>query len=156
MRKLLITTTLAAFTAAAALGAGTLSASADPWYPGWHRGGWHHHGWDRGYGRGYYRGGWHDRGWRHHDNGGAIAAGIGGLALGALIGGAVASPRYEPDYYYGRPVPVQRVYPLHRVRPGYRSVSAEHVAACARHYRTYNPSTDTFTGNDGRAHYCRY
>ncbi|WP_445504927.1 hypothetical protein [Microvirga sp. G4-2] len=35
--------------------------------------------------------------WRHHNNGGAIAAGvIGGLALGALA----AQPAY-PTYYYG-------------------------------------------------------
>ncbi|MCB8839636.1 BA14K family protein [Aurantimonas sp. VKM B-3413] len=157
MRKLLIMSTLAAFTATAALGAGTVTASADPWNHGWHHRGGHHDGWNRGYHRGY-RG---DRGWRHHNDGAALAAGIGGLALGALIGGAVASPRYygpgyAPDYYYGRPVPVERVYPLHRVRPGVRSVSAEHVAACARHYKSYDARTDTFLGYDGRRHYCRY
>lgn len=30
-----------------------------------------------------------------------------------------------------------------------------HVQRCLNRYRTYDPDTDTFVGNDGRRHYCR-
>jgi hypothetical protein len=61
-----------------------------------HRGGWH--GPRRHYGGGHYR-----RGWR----GPGVAAGVAGLAAGAIIGGAIASqaqPVYEPYPVYGAPV----------------------------------------------------
>ncbi|MEX6506028.1 BA14K family protein [Jiella sp. M17.18] len=160
MRKLLTSCALATAVVLGAFGASTASASAQTYWH--HGGGWHHGGWGGG-GPWYHGGGWHNRsyggGWHHHDNGAAIAAGIGGLALGAIVGGALASgPTYyeEPGYYYERPVPLYRVYPARRAVRVYRSASAEHIAACARHYRTYNPRTDTFIGNDHRAHYCRY
>ena len=58
------------------------------------------------------------RGWHHHDRGGAVAAGvIGGLALGAIAGSAIAQPGptviYEDDY----PVEYRRVYRPHRDLP---------------------------------------
>ena len=30
-----------------------------------------------------------------------------------------------------------------------------HVQRCLNRYRSYDPDTDTFVGNDGRRHYCR-
>ena len=58
------------------------------------------------------------RDWHHHDRGGAIAAGvIGGLALGAIAGSALAQPGptvvYEDDY----PVEYERVYRPRRDLP---------------------------------------
>jgi hypothetical protein len=76
-------------------------AEARPW--GW-RGGW------GGPGVGYYGGyrswgggGYYRRGW---GGGGAVAAGIAGLAIGGLIGSALATPAYGysyPAYGYSYP-----------------------------------------------------
>lgn len=79
----------------------------------------------------------HGYGYRHHDRGGAIVGGIMGLAAGAIIAGAL-SQREEPR----------------RVVRGYRG-DADHVAYCARRYRSYDPYSNTFVGNDGRARQCR-
>ena len=152
-----VSAALAAVIAAGAVSAGTSAASADPWRHGggyhhgggWnHGGGWYHGG---GYRHDHYRGGWH-----HHDNGAAVAAGIGGLALGAIVGSALASPGYDEPAYYDRPVPVERVYPVrraYRVEP--RSVYyGNHATVCAEHYKSYDPRTDTFLGYDGYRHRC--
>ena len=150
MRKFVSTALAAAVVATGALGAGTVSASADQY---WRHGGGYHHGGGWGHG-----GGW-DRGYRHHDNGAALAAGIGGLALGAIVGGALAQPSYdEPPAYYYRPVPVERVYPVRRAyrvepRPIYYG---DHVSVCLDRYRSYDPRSDTFLGNDGYRHRCNY
>ncbi|MBO0904378.1 BA14K family protein [Jiella sonneratiae] len=146
MRRFISTALATSLIAGAALGTTTFGASADsrhngPWY---RHGGWH---------QDYHRGGWN-----HHDDGAAIAAGIGGLALGAIVGGALASPRYEeaPPAYYYRPVPVERVYPVRRSyevapRPVYYG---DHVQVCLEHYRSYEPRSDTFLGYDGYRHRC--
>lgn len=80
---------------------------------------------------GYYHHGY------HHDRGGAIVGGIMGLAAGAIIAGAMN----------------QREEPRRAVR-GYRG-DADHVAYCARKYRSYDPYSNTFVGRDGRARQCR-
>ncbi|TSE13156.1 BA14K family protein [Mesorhizobium intechi] len=111
---------------------------------------------------------------RHHGNGDAIAAGVLGLAAGALIGGALANDRPPPDAnryyddgYYNdgyydrdvrvRPAPVRRYY----VEP--RVVYADRYAEpwtrdwyeyCSDRYRSFNSRTGTFTGNDGEQHFC--
>ena len=41
---------------------------------------------------------------RANSAGAAVAAGIGGLAIGAIVGGALAQP--APPVYYGAPAPV--------------------------------------------------
>ena len=88
----------------------------------------------RDHGGGYYRGGGYDRGsydgrydgrgrgdYRRHDDGDAVAAGVIGLALGAIIGSAITSSnnRYPPPppraYYppppaYYQPPPPQGYY----------------------------------------------
>ncbi len=144
MRKF-ISVVLAAVLALGTLGAGTVTASADPHWrghhgghhwagrhhgPRWHRGGRH---WNRGYRHRYYRR-------HHHNNGAAIGAGIAGLAIGAIVGGALSNERY-----YERP------RPLYRVRPG----GSSHVARCEARYRSYDARTDTFLGYDGHRHRCR-
>ena len=75
---------------AAPVAVGLLAAPAA--HADWHHNGdWHGHG-----------GGWHGGGgdWHHNNNGANVAAGVvGGLAVGAIIGGVIASqqqPYYAP------------------------------------------------------------
>ncbi|WP_296736874.1 BA14K family protein [Mesorhizobium sp.] len=101
--------------------------------------------------------------WRHRGGGGdALAAGVVGLAAGALIGSALSNPgpryydpAYDDGYYVDRPV--RRYY----VEP--RVVYADRYAEpwtrgwyeyCSDRYRTFNSRTGTFTGNDGQQHFC--
>ena len=96
--------------------------------------------------------------WRHHrDNGDALAAGVVGLAAGALSnpGPRYYDPAYDDGYYVDRPV--RRYY----VQP--RVVYADRYAEpwtrawyeyCSDRYRTFNSRTGTFTGNDGDQHFC--
>ncbi|MBB6411722.1 BA14K family protein [Mesorhizobium sangaii] len=105
----------------------------------------------------------------HHDNGDAIAAGVLGLAAGALIGGALANDqpppytdRYYDDGYYERdvvvrPAPVRRYYAEPRVvyNEGYAEPwTRDWYDYCSDRYRTFNARTGTFTGNDGEQHFC--
>ncbi|MBZ9962315.1 BA14K family protein [Mesorhizobium sp. BR1-1-2] len=104
---------------------------------------------------------------RHHGHGDAVAAGVLGLAAGALIGGALANQQPPPRDYYDdgyydrdvriRPAPVRRYYAEPQV------VYADRYAEpwtrgwydyCSDRYRTFNPRTGTFTGNDGEQHFC--
>ncbi|TPM53111.1 BA14K family protein [Mesorhizobium sp. B2-2-4] len=110
-------------------------------------------------------GDWRHR--RHHDHGDAVAAGVLGLAAGALIGGALANQQPPPRDYYDdgyydrdvriRPAPVRRYYAEPQV------VYADRYAEpwtrgwydyCSDRYRTFNARTGTFTGNDGEQHFC--
>lgn len=80
-----------------------------------------------------------DRRWRHHrhhrnSNAGAI---IGGLAAGALIGGALAAPRYAP--------PQERRY----VGGG-----NSHVNWCYSRYRSYRAYDNTFQPYNGPRQQC--
>jgi hypothetical protein len=77
-----------------------------------------------------------------------------GLLGGAIIGGALAAP-----YYYGSPY----YYPPAYYGPGYYPAPAygygpgpggDGVAYCSRRYRSYDPATGTFLGNDGVRHSC--
>lgn len=93
-----------------------------------------------GYGRGYY-----GRGYRRgYGYGGAAAAGIAGLAAGALIGGAIASQQPAPAYGYGPGAPVGNVYG-HDPRA---------VQYCAGRYRSYDPASGTFLASDGGRYPC--
>ncbi|MEP6566107.1 MAG: BA14K family protein [Mesorhizobium sp.] len=101
---------------------------------------------------------------RHHHNGDALAAGVLGLAAGALIVGALNNPQpsyYDPGYDdydgYARPAPVRRYYAQRKV------VYADRYAEpwtrawyeyCSDRYRTFNARSGTFTGNDGEQHFC--
>ena len=119
-------------------------------------------------------------GWRrHHHHGGggdAVAAGVAGLAVGALIGSALSAPRstrtyideapvYDDPYYDPAPTYVQRrvyveepTYVQRRVyveRAGLQPWSQSWMRYCMQRYRTFDPRTGTFVGNDGREHFCR-
>jgi BA14K-like protein len=98
-------------------------------------------------GRGYYgpRGGYYGRrayygrpgyygrpyGYYRRDYGGAAAAGVAGLAAGALIGGAIASQQ-APAY----------------------GAAPNTVAYCSQRYRSYDPASGTYLGYDGLRHPC--
>jgi hypothetical protein len=77
----------------------------------------------------YYRDGYDDGGYYRHDDNGAGAA-IGGLAIGAIIGGIIAS------------------------QPRARSYGSSHVDWCYSRYRSYRASDNTFQPNYGSRRQC--
>ena len=84
----------------------------------------------------YWRGGW---GW-------GPGAFVGGLAAGAIVGGAIAAP-----YYYGSPY----YYPPgYAAAPAYAPPPGDAVTYCMQRYRSYDPNSGTFLGRDGRRHPC--
>jgi hypothetical protein len=89
----------------------------------------------RGY-RPYYR----ERYYSRRDNGAAVAAGVAGLAAGALIAGAIAS---QAQAQPAAPQP-----------PGI--VDPQVAAYCARKYRSYDPATGTFLATNGMRYVCTY
>lgn len=103
---------------------------------GYYRGGKPRYGhYPRGPRYGYYprypRYGYYP-GYRYRYNpGAAVAAGVAGLALGAVVGSQARS-----GYYPARG-------------------SADWYAYCARKYRSFDPRSGTYLGYDGRRHYCR-
>jgi BA14K-like protein len=115
--------------------------------------------------------------WHHHRHGGgshgdAVAAGVLGLAAGALIVGALNNQQPPPDDYDDgyydrdvrpRPAPVRHYYAEPRYYSQPRVVYREGYAEpwtrgwyeyCSDRYRTFNARTGTFTGNDGEQHFC--
>lgn len=89
----------------------------------------------RGY-RPYYR----ERYYYRRDNGAAVAAGVAGLAAGALIAGAIAN---QAQAQPAAPRP-----------PGV--VDPQVAAYCARKYRSYDPATGTFLATNGMRYVCTY
>jgi hypothetical protein len=86
------------------------------------------------YGRPYYGRPYAGRYYRR-GSGGAAAAGIAGLAAGAIIGGALAQQ--------------QRAAPTYLVPNG---GSAE--AYCIQRFKSYDPASGTYLGYDGQRHAC--
>jgi len=99
---------------------------------------------------------------------GAIIGGAAGGTRGAVIGGVIgatagamiaAQGERRGDYwYYDRGCYLQRRDGSYvRVSPRYCAVAEEPEVGsswCARHYRSYDPATDTYIGRDGRRHPC--
>jgi len=106
----------------------------------------------RDYHHGYYRPRYH-----HHGGGNAVAAGVIGLATGAIIGSALSQTSQPPRVIYHTPAPIY--YPpapgAHRVyRGGLEPWSPGWYNYCSRKFRSFNPRTGTFRGYDGRNHFC--
>jgi hypothetical protein len=101
----------------------------------WGRPGWGRPGWGPGWRGGYWRGG--PRYYGGWGNPGAAAAA--GAIIGLGVGAAIANSNNFGGYEVAPPRGV-----------AWRS----HVAYCEDRYRSYNPSTDTFTGYDGRTYRC--
>ena len=121
---------------------------------------------------------------RDDDDGLAIALGIAGLAAGALIAGSLATERQaEPFSPQVRraPEPAPRVLPRYPSKEAFPDApvapvpyeptqyqasvpastgdphepwSAAWLEACRARYRSFNASTGTFRGYDGRDHFC--
>ena len=96
----------------------------------------------------------------HHHNNDALAAGILGLAAGAIIVGALSQP--EP-VYRSRPVTVYDYPPAPRqyyepeviaYDEGLEPCSREWFRYCTNRYRSFNPETGTYRGYDGLNHFC--
>jgi hypothetical protein len=94
-----------------------------------HGGGGHFHGGGRGFrghGGRYYGG---------HRGGYGVGAGLAGLAVGAVIGGAIASS--QSGYY---------------AHPAYNG--GDPTSYCASKFKSYDPSSGTYLGYDGLRHPC--
>ena len=127
-------TSLTAFFAAALVGLTLLTLAAPA---------------EAGRGRGYGNHGGHGGHYRHGYRGGggnAVAAGIIGLGVGALIGSALT-----PRTVYVPPPP-PRYAP---VAYGPQPWSPDWYSYCYSRYRTFNPNSGTFVGYDGYEHFCR-
>lgn len=103
----------------------------------------------------------------------AIAAGVLGLAAGAIIGGAMINNN-TPSAAPVVPVYPQPTYPPHRPgfdryehhRPHYRDTryynprkwgepfSPEWYRYCAGEYRSFDPKTGTYRARNGRVQFC--
>jgi hypothetical protein len=101
-----------------------------------------------GGGGGYHAGGGGYRGgYRGGGGGGAV---IGGAIAGAVIGGAIASQGYgDPGYYAPGPG-----YYDDSVAAGPPPGDDDAVTYCMQTYRSYDPQSGTYLGNDGQRHPC--
>ena len=89
----------------------------------------------------WYGGGWRGGGWRGGWRGGGWGYYGGGFAAGAILGGMLAAPYYYPAPYYAD--------------PGYYEEGPDGaVDYCMRRFRSYDPRTGTYLGNDGYRHPC--
>ncbi|WP_439272027.1 BA14K family protein [Pseudochrobactrum sp. HB0163] len=156
--KILTKTALIAGLSLATIAGNFSAASADDWdYDPY----WRHGGWDNG---------WHHydrddyRRERRRDRNNAIAAGVLGLAAGAIIAGALSQPQRQPVYrqpvYNAPPAPVY--YPAAPARRTYgrnyagsfQPWTREWYNWCSRRYRSFNAQSGTYRGYDGQDHFC--
>ena len=91
----------------------------------------------------------------HHRHDHAAAAAV-GFAAGALLGSALAAPRY----YVPAPVYVAPAPPPVHVAPApvvylYQPWTPDWYAYCGGKYRSFDPSTGYYLGYDGHLYYCR-
>ncbi|CAG1015226.1 MAG: BA14K family protein [Rhizobiaceae bacterium] len=89
-----------------------------------------------------------------------VAAGILGLAVGAIVMGALAQPEPKGPIYRGDPLDDPEYFP-----PAPRPVSGGGYVVlepwsdawydyCEARYRSFDPGTGTYTGHDGRKRFC--
>ncbi|EEH14167.1 MULTISPECIES: BA14K family protein [Brucella] len=152
MNRFLKITILAA-ASLATVAAPLATASADSWS----RHSWESRSTERGWSRSH----------SHHSsrsNNDALAAGVIGLAAGALLGSVLSQPRTTyiqpmPVYAAPPPPPPPAYYPAAPTRnvvyrAGYEPWSRGWYQYCSGRYRSFNPKTGTYRGYDGRDHFC--
>ena len=100
---------------------------------------------------GGYRGGYGNRG-----GGGGGGAVVPGLIAGAVIGGALASGSYYggPGYYASGPGYYDDQYDDAPVAVAPQVGGDDSVGYCMQTYRSYDPRSGTYLGNDGYRHPC--
>ena len=114
------------------------------------------HGWGR-HGGGHHHG--HHHSHRHHRKnnnnvGAAVAAGVIGLAAGAILLGATNRPTYAgpPAASYSPPAP----YPgTVQGSVGYQPWSPAWYNYCSSKYRSFNQATGTYTTYQGEQRFCQ-
>jgi BA14K-like protein len=117
---------------------------------GFHPGGGGFHGGGAHFsGGGFHGGGFHGRG-----GGGFIP----GAVAGAVIGGAIASGGYgyygDPGYAYGPGYDDQYYDDGGGVVAGPAQGGDDAIGYCMQTYRSYDPRSGTYLGNDGYRHPC--
>lgn len=99
-----------------------------------------------------------DHRWHRHRDRDALAAGLAGLAVGAIVGGVLSQPRYPSRVYIDPPAPrYYRPAPVYRGPVTYYAPepwSREWYRACSIRYRSFDAGSGTFMGYDGRRHFC--
>lgn len=144
------------------------AASADDWGRRHNQNNWSRsdNGWNNGWNNGWRGNNRHwndDRRDRRHNRNNAIAAGVLGLAAGAIIAGAIAQPQPQPVYrapVYNAPPPAY--YPPQPARNdynrnfqgSYQPWTREWYNWCGQRYRSFNAQSGTFRGYDGQDHFC--
>jgi hypothetical protein len=98
----------------------------------------------------HFNGGGYRGGGGYHGGGGGGAL-IGGAIAGAVIGGVIASqgPRYAPGPGY-----YDNGYDDGAVAVAPAPDGDDAVAYCMQTYRSYDPGSGTYMGNDGYRHPC--
>ncbi|ENN93891.1 BA14K family protein [Bartonella bovis] len=97
----------------------------------------------------------------------ALAAGVLGLATGAILGNVLTKPA-QPQIIYQAPYPqnqviyqeipqpqvVYQVHPTVTYQSTYQPWTSQWLQYCTQKYRSFNPKTGTFRGYDGLDHFC--
>lgn len=112
---------------------------------------------------------------RRNSDGDLLAAGVLGLAAGALVAGALAdsgprdpvyrervydAPYVDDDYFPPQPgaeyeyAPEGAGYGTGYAYGGLEPWSPGWFRYCENRYRSFNPNTGTFVGYDGERHFC--
>ena len=92
-------------------------------------------------------------GYHHHGGGGGFFP---GAVAGAVIGGAIASQGYygSPGYYAAPAYDANGYYDEGTVAAVPVPDGDDSVAYCMQTYRSYDPRSGTYLGNDGYRHPC--
>ncbi|MBU4527207.1 MAG: BA14K family protein [Hoeflea sp.] len=86
--------------------------------------------------------------YRDRRNNDALVLGIIGLGAAAIIGGAIANSHNNPQVIYRQP------HTPRNAGGAYQPWSQSWMRYCSNKYRSFNPSTGTYRGYDGRDHFC--
>ncbi|APH73098.1 BA14K family protein [Aquibium oceanicum] len=95
---------------------------------------------------------------RHDQRGDMIAAGLLGLAVGAIAAGAIANQQNTyaapVDTGYFPAAPADYDEQRYSYAAGLEPWTAEWYRYCSQRYRSFDAQTGTFRGYDGQDHFC--